>query len=73
MTLSTSAFVLELVVRLQDGAVYTKVSTNSTAVPAESGSKPCATLIVASLANKEPNGDVITTTVIKEFRNQNLL
>ena len=32
---STSAFVLELVFRLQDGAVYTKVTTNSTAAEQE--------------------------------------
>ena len=72
MTHLTSAFVLELVVPLQDGAVYTKVTTNSTAADAGSGLGPCAALKVTNHANREQKGEVITTVVIKEIRNQSL-
>ena len=73
MTHSTSAFVLELAVPPPVGAVYTKVTTNSTAVDAGSGSEPCAASIAASNANRGQKEEVITTVVIKEILNRSLL
>ena len=72
MTHLTSAFVLGLAVPLHDGAVYAKVTTNSTAADAGSGLGPCAALKVTNHANREQKGEVITTVVIKEIRNRSL-